>query len=41
MELDKICRLCLVTKKDMVNLFTDNILSMVNELSTSVQVKFL
>lgn len=33
MELDKICRLCLTTKKDMRNLFQDNLVSMVEEIS--------
>ncbi|KAL7018640.1 hypothetical protein ACKWTF_010841 [Chironomus riparius] len=31
MELEKICRLCLTIKKDMRNLFTENIISMLEE----------
>lgn len=40
MELEKICRLCLTIKKDMRNLFTENIISMLEEFC-SVKVIFL
>lgn len=33
MELDKICRLCLTIKKDMRNIFTENLLEMIFEFS--------
>lgn len=38
MELDKICRLCLTTKKDMRNLFQDNLVNMIEEISNSIKV---
>lgn len=40
MELDKICRLCLTTKKDMRNLFQDNLVNMIEEISNSMKVSF-
>lgn len=38
MELDKICRLCLTIKKDMSNLFANNILEMLNEFCNTIKV---
>lgn len=38
MELESICRLCLTTKKDMRNLFQDNLVNMIEEISNLMKV---
>lgn len=38
-DLEKICRLCLTIKKDMRNMFTENIISMLEEFC-NLKVRF-